>query len=110
MDQFLSKENIGLSTEQNGKTKKVFLIKLSSSTKHFDQNWRATPLGQLVDIKDGLCVGVGYNSVDRQHLLITVKSCDEEDDGQFWSFESITLSTPEAKSKKSDFSNKPTSN
>jgi len=74
------------------------------------QNWRATDLGQLVDIEDGLCLGVAYNSIDRQHLLIQVKACDEKDDGQFWSFESTTVSTLEARFKKLDFSDKPTSN
>jgi len=107
MGQFLSKEYIGVYTEPNGKTEKVFHIKLSSLSKYLDQKWRTTALGQLVDTKDGLCVGVAYNSVDRQHLLIKVKSCDEKDDGQFWSLESATFSTLETQFKKYEVSDKP---
>ena len=58
MGQFLSKKYIGDSTEPNGKTEKLFHIIISPWSKDLVQNWRATDLGQLVDIKDGLCLGV----------------------------------------------------
>jgi len=103
---------LGLNTYPNGTTEKGFHIKLldSSSSKDVVQKWSATGLGQLVDIEDGLCLGVSYNSVDRQHLLIDVQSCEEKDDAKFWAFESLTFSKSEAQFKKFDFSDKPTSN
>ena len=106
-NKFLSKEYTGIITYPNGKIEKKFRLKLLESSKYVDQNWSTTGLGQLIDIKDGLCLGVAYNSVDLQHLLIKVLSCDEKDDGQFWSFESATFSTPKAQLKKLEFSDKP---
>ncbi len=92
---FLSKEYLGLETYPNGTTKKGFHIKLleSSSSEKVVQKWSVTGLGQLIDIEDGLCLGVAYNSVDRHYLLISVRSCDEKDDAQFWSFEDIWTPT-----------------
>ena len=110
LGKFLSKEYLGLDRYPNGTTEKGFHIKILESSKDVVQKWSATGLGQLVDIEDGLCLGVSYNSVDRQHLLIGVQSCEEKDDGQFWSFESLTFSTSEDQFKKFDFSDKPTSN
>jgi len=107
MGQFLSKKYIGDSIESNGKTEKLFRVIISSLSKDLVQNWRATDLGQLLDIEDGLCLGVSYNSVDRQHLLMAVKSCDKQDGAQFWSFANIwtevSTSRPTSKSKISNY-------
>ncbi len=84
----LSKTHSSTAPEPNGKIVKIFSIKLLGldKSKTFNQKWRATNLGQLVDSIDGLCLGIACNSVDRQHFLLAAKTCDEKDDGQFWSF------------------------
>jgi len=95
LGKLLSKKHVGSEGDGNGKRTNIFSINLLDfDTSNFvDQTWRETDMGQLIDIKNGLCLGVAYNSVDRQHLLITVKSCDVKDDGQFWSFDSILTPT-----------------
>lgn len=107
LGQFLSKKYIGTSTDPNGKTKKLFSMKLLGFSNNFDQNWRVTASGQLVDGEYGLCLGVEYNSVDRQHLLIGIKSCDEKDSAQFWSFSNIwteiSTARPNSKSRISSY-------
>jgi len=66
------------------------------SSVNIDQKWRATDLGQLLD-SSGLCLGVEYKTYDQAKLLFGVDSCNKNDAGQFWSFESVltpaTIST-----------------
>lgn len=86
---FLSKKFGGTTNDENGNTKKRFFIKLMdlATSEYFDQKWRATEVGQLVD-SSGLCLGVEYKSDDSENLRMSVDSCTKKDDGQFWSFAS----------------------
>lgn len=91
--QCLSSLLTNLRQDKDKKLVKKFDIKLLRLRQfsNANQEWKATDSGQLVEINIGLCLGVAYKSLDEHHLLLTADSCDQKDDGQFWSFESILI-------------------
>ena len=88
----LSKEYLGTSGGPNMKEEKLFFISLMGVDEpvdyKIDRKWRLTDVGQLVDSKDGLCLGLAYNNFDRSNAKLTLRvdSCDMKEPGQFWSF------------------------